>query len=348
MRWVKLARKKGIPYFEPPTSLEPVPLEEIKCERMVPTPLLSKQWEDPEMKKDRRLLASEWEESYTWDYTMRKVAVSWSSVRKEGGCNPRMLKKSWLQATKEEVTGQRLKELHGQEFKTIIKLAHEREWDVFIKYRDSLRKGDGSFDARMAALIYYNNDIEWKEKQRRSFTLHMPTVEKVVSHCTALAQAPKPEGWHRLKDAVFTEEMHESITAVWENIPDDLWFFPETHLEKRRQAFGPFWRQQREDWERNCSFQLKEFKEQNDELGVNSLERWTQIKKQAQGRIKVEEDLLESYMTELRDKIQREEEKVARMITKIPWEERWDKTSGRLTGVALQLKTDKDSKVRHW
>jgi hypothetical protein len=29
MRWVKLARKKGIPYFQPPVLLEPIPIESI-------------------------------------------------------------------------------------------------------------------------------------------------------------------------------------------------------------------------------------------------------------------------------------------------------------------------------
>jgi hypothetical protein len=286
MKWAKLARKKGIPYFDPPVSLEPSPIAEIKAE---PMKLMSGQFsgqsstnsvsepqvtstssfrfvtsQESPLERDKRFIGRDWKEDYTWDLVSREVALTWSNIKRFGGDDPRKAQVIWFKALKEGNKNILLARLKSKVIQHIDNL-HVQEWNRFVKNADLLRKQNDGWDA-ISALTYYNDDIRWEEKQRRWLTLHLPTAEAVVNKCTAIAQAPKPEGWHSVKKCKFTQEMYDSIDYVLENCPE-LDYIPEVHLEKRRQMFWPYWKTQRAEWERSFTSQLKEWKEKNDHLG---------------------------------------------------------------------------------
>jgi hypothetical protein len=69
------------------------------------------------------------------------------------------------------------------------------------------------------------------------------------------------------KDIAFTDEMWDSVCDNWWDKVEAIQDFPEIHLEKRLQAFGPYWKQQKEAWTQNLSSRLKAFKEQDERWG---------------------------------------------------------------------------------
>jgi hypothetical protein len=75
MTWVKLARQKGIPYFEDFPTLDPVPLSSIEC---VPVKMIAFR---PFIEIDKQLIedmswtGKDWKEEYRWDPVAREVAV---------------------------------------------------------------------------------------------------------------------------------------------------------------------------------------------------------------------------------------------------------------------------------
>jgi hypothetical protein len=160
-------------------SCDPVPLVHLQCEP----------WEDPDVKADRLLLSTlnEWCEEYTWNYTARKVAVSWLEFRKEGGYNPRLLRTLWKSVVKEETIGPILRETYGNSVKEIIRNSHSVEWNLeILKNLTKLRMKDAMFDYKMACLVYYNEEIPRKERDRRLDSLWIPAVNKAVDDCNAL------------------------------------------------------------------------------------------------------------------------------------------------------------------
>jgi hypothetical protein len=71
IKWVKLARMKGIPYFEPPVDLEALPVESIEYP-VIPlltlTPMVNPI--EAEIKK----FGKYWEDNFHWDLVSRGVA----------------------------------------------------------------------------------------------------------------------------------------------------------------------------------------------------------------------------------------------------------------------------------
>jgi hypothetical protein len=88
MKWVKLARKKGIPCFEVPPSLTPTPLESIEVpkaawvntRRMLPV---------QRFQTEKEQLGSLWKEEYEWNLVEREVGLTWCKVQTVGGSDPR-------------------------------------------------------------------------------------------------------------------------------------------------------------------------------------------------------------------------------------------------------------------
>jgi hypothetical protein len=251
MRWVKLARKKGIPYFDDLPTLDPVPIESIECKPVKMCQLNSDPWEDPDIRKDRLLLAKEWDESYVWDYSTRKVAVSWYSIRKNGGINPRLLKQVWNDAICEEITGPLLNEIKGDAVDKMIVWGHRQEWDsCIVGNLQKFRRGDRAFDYSVACLVYHNTEITRKERERRFDTLDQLAVDMAIRDCNAWRAAPKQEGWHRRREPkALTDEMWHSICDNWWDKVEALQDIRAIHLEKRRQAFQPFYALERSCWE---------------------------------------------------------------------------------------------------
>jgi hypothetical protein len=64
MRWVKLARMKGIPYFEPRLSLDPIPVVSISCPKI---PLLKLAPLDMSREVEKRKFGKYWAESFHWE-----------------------------------------------------------------------------------------------------------------------------------------------------------------------------------------------------------------------------------------------------------------------------------------
>jgi hypothetical protein len=116
-------------------------------------------------------------------------------------------------------------------------------------------------------LVYYNEDISGEEMTRRWSTLDLGIVRLTADYCNALALAPRPESWHKWEDVKFTQEMWDSIDSNWWDRVEAIQDIPDIHLDKRREAFQPFWKQQRESWEQNLATQLLDFKKQNERLG---------------------------------------------------------------------------------
>jgi hypothetical protein len=191
------------------------------------------------------------------------VAIRWLEFRKGGGCNPRLLKNLWQIARKEDVIGPILHEKYGKEVERIIRSAHSVEWDQeILKNLPQLRRKDPTFDYKMACLVYYNEEISRKERDRRLDSLWILAVNKAIDNCNALRAAPKPCTWQLKEDPKLTEEMWDSIVGNWDAAVEAIVDLPTTHLKKRREAFKPFYDQEWSTWRAQLNLELFEYKRQ--------------------------------------------------------------------------------------
>jgi hypothetical protein len=75
MRWVKLARKKGIPYFEPPVLLEPTPIESIKYTKKSMYRAILPIETTRQLEKSKAIeFGRYWRDSFQWDLVSKQVA----------------------------------------------------------------------------------------------------------------------------------------------------------------------------------------------------------------------------------------------------------------------------------
>jgi hypothetical protein len=178
MRWVKLARKKGIPYFDEPSTLSPFPIESIDSTPMKMVEI-GKQLDNPQRTKDQTLLMWDWKEEYAWDLVSREVALARRFIQGCGGTDPRKAKEAWRRLLG---TGTRstLQTEMGKEVRSLIARLHEQEWNRLMRDIQQHRRRDRYFDCKMAKLVFYNHDISGKEMERRWAMLDQGVVLRTL------------------------------------------------------------------------------------------------------------------------------------------------------------------------
>jgi hypothetical protein len=144
---------------------------------------------------------------------------------------------------------------------------HKREWNIMMKDLEKNRRLDSAYDAKMALLVYYNDDIDGKEKQRRWLMLDLPIVEKVVDQCNALALAPRPLSWHKARNIAFTDEMWDSVKSGWDDAWEAIEDIPERHAQRVRDEAPRYWKQQREEWRDRLEQEPLSFKAKKEKYG---------------------------------------------------------------------------------
>jgi hypothetical protein len=166
-----------------------------------------------------------------------------------------------------------IQERIGDEMEDLIRWAHRYEWYmVIVKNLETLRKKDKGFDAKMAMLFYYNEDIE--EMKRRWNTLIRTVANNAVAYCNKLAFTPWPESWHPRDEFIcLTKEEYESVVANWPIAKAAIKDIPLRHLERRRLEAPSYWKQQRDLWQQDFDKKLAYLKKMNDEFGAKPLER---------------------------------------------------------------------------
>jgi hypothetical protein len=219
MRWVKLARKKGIPYFEDLPTLEPNLLPAIECEQLQLITIDSVPFEEEQLVKDREALGKDyWREEFTWNLEAWEVALAQSRVFKGAGPDPRKMQKLWQEELRKG-NSSLLRGRLGKTIKDCTDFLHKREWDILMKDLEKNRKHNRAYgsamayDSMLASLGYYNEDTSEEEMKRRWGMLNLSVVEKTVEQCNAWALAPRPESWHKVKKIAFTEEMWDSVCS---------------------------------------------------------------------------------------------------------------------------------------
>jgi hypothetical protein len=154
---------------------------------------------------------------------------------------------------------------------------HQKEWDEKIaRWLPEMRKKSRTIDGDLALQLYCNEDISDEERNRRFDMLDQTVLTRVLMWCNARAQARAQEGWHSLEDCQYTDEMFESIRSNIDATFEALDHIPALHVEKRRQAFGTFWRQRRQAWEENFLQEVRKFKANHQRLGQFTLTQLSQ------------------------------------------------------------------------
>jgi hypothetical protein len=261
------------------------------------------------------------------------------------GANVRRKMKIWDKALESDLAGI-IQDRIGEEMDDLIRLSHRYEWDlVIVKNLESLRKKDRVFDAKMAMLIYYNEDIDEEETLRRWGTLNPIVVNNVINLCNKWAHTPWPESWHFGKKVRFTQEMWDSIDVNWERAEEPIKDIPKRHLERRRLEAPIYWKQLRDLWSQNFGEKLAYFKKMNDEFGNKPMKKLMAIEKSCLLRIRTEEAALMERIRFQETELEEFKESTQTMIGHLPKERRWEQ-NGRPTAEVLKLKSDMESRIR--
>jgi hypothetical protein len=292
---------KDIPYFEPPVSLEPLPMESINCPVQ---PMLTLEPMTNPIEAEIKRFGKYWDDNFHWDLVSRQVAeVSMqmedptaNSTRKLeiwkeaqeleiknilqdriGDEMEELIRKTqsgeldntvaevkrkiddpyapsrkefqiWQEALKSDI-GEILQERIGDDVKRFIRWAQRVEWDnIIVANLEESRKKDKVYDAKMAFLTHYNEEIDIEEKIRRLNTL-MPNVAKNAIYTALAIDATKwPQSWHLDDKNLLTDEEWDSEVENFPKAMEAIQGIPEIHLHRRKLAAPAYWTQQREAW----------------------------------------------------------------------------------------------------
>jgi hypothetical protein len=128
-----------------------------------------------------------------------------------------------------------------------IRWAQRVGWDeIIVMGLEASRKEDQKYDAKMALLVYYNDEIDEEERETRWNTLDREIADRVIELGNILMDIPWPDSWHNGEDHYTLEEWNSTV----ENFPKALIAIqriPELHRERRRSAFPTFWAQRKEE-----------------------------------------------------------------------------------------------------
>jgi hypothetical protein len=112
--------------------------------------------------------------------------------------------------------GNILRERIGKDMEDLIRWAQRVEWDnIIVANLEKTRKKDQVYDAKMAFLVYYNEEIDEEERERRWDTLDRDAADRVIDAGNILLDTPWPDSWHD-GDIHYTQEEWDSTV---ENFP---------------------------------------------------------------------------------------------------------------------------------
>jgi hypothetical protein len=122
----------------------------------------------------------------------------------------------------------------------------------------------------MAWLVYYNEEIDEEERERRWNTLDRDIADYGIDFANGLADIPSPKSWcHHgdLEDTPVTDEEWESAFNNFPKALEAIKRVPEMHLERRRLMAPLFWRQQKEAWRQDFEKEFTIFLKKKEKLG---------------------------------------------------------------------------------
>jgi hypothetical protein len=270
MRWVKLARKKEIPYFEPPADLKPFPIESITCPTI---PLLVLAPMERPGEADKRRFGAYWDDNFQWDLVSKGVGEA--RMRMENCCVPSREKlRIWREALKSQLGGI-IQDRIGEKMEELIRQSQKDEWDkIIVANLESSRKKDKMYDAKIASLVAYNSDLDEDEKHRRLNSLNLTVASHVWTHYLLEHEFefPWPDSWCCLGELGEVPITVEEWNSAVDNFPKALKAIervPDWHLHHRRLAAPEFWRQQKEAWRKEFEAASVVFRKNKEELGGN-------------------------------------------------------------------------------
>jgi hypothetical protein len=83
----------------------------------------------------------------------------------------------------------------GKKVEEFIRWSHSEEWNrVIVKNLEAFRMKDRMVDFKLACLVYYNEEIDEEERERRWYTLRQ--AETAIDYCNSWVDIPWPESWH--------------------------------------------------------------------------------------------------------------------------------------------------------
>jgi hypothetical protein len=127
----------------------------------------------------------------------------------------------------------------------LIRWAQRVEWDgIIVKNPETSRKKDQVYDAKRAFLVYYNEQIDEEQRERRWDTLDRDVGDRVIDRGNFLIDVPWPDSWHN-GDILYTQKEWVSTVKNFPKAAAAIQRIPELHGERRRLAFPTYWAQQK-------------------------------------------------------------------------------------------------------
>jgi hypothetical protein len=118
-----------------------------------------------------------------------------------------------------------------------IRWAHRVEWDhIIVANLESSRRKDKNYDVKMTALVYYDEEIDEEERERRWATLDKKITYRMVDILNLQLDIPWPEAWHN-GEILYTKDEWDPAVENFPKAMAAIQRVPEICLERRRLAF---------------------------------------------------------------------------------------------------------------
>jgi hypothetical protein len=141
------------------------------------------------------------------------------------------------------------------------------------------RKRDQNYDFKLSVLVYYNEEIDEEERERRWGTLYPSSANSGIDYCNSWVDIPWPESYHADEGLLcYTVEEYESCRANWPIAEEAIKDIPKNHLERRRLEAQSYWLQQKQVWRQNLEKDLLAFKAQKERFGQHSIAKLRRLK----------------------------------------------------------------------
>jgi hypothetical protein len=182
---------------------------------------------------DKRRFGAYWDDNFQWDLVSRGVAEVRMQIE-DCRVPAREKLRIWKEALKSQL-GNIIQDRIGEEMEELIRQTQRVEWDkIIVANLETLKRKDRLYEAKMAFLVAYNDDLDEEEKIRRLKALSLTVANNVWNQYLFDIRVPRQTFWHFDDDYGLTNEEWDSAFGNFLKNQEAIRRIPEMHFQRRR------------------------------------------------------------------------------------------------------------------